>query len=148
ARAPHPAAPRKRRTPTVRRVLADAAILTASLALVLAALALTTRHQPAATGQTPPPTTSATPTTTRILNALNRMEPVVDEALSTGEIRSDVALDLHNVINGLKRLLDAPASADLPAALTGLQEKITTRLDEGAISPPRATQLTTILSTP
>lgn len=90
------------------------------------------------------PVTSAT--VNRVVSALNQMDPIVDQGLSTNEIRSDVGLDLHNVIGNLRRQLLSGDSGGLRTGVAGLHEKISTRLRERAISERRAAQLHTVLS--
>jgi serine/threonine-protein kinase len=77
--------------------------------------------------------------------ALTRMRPVVDEGLAAGEIRSDVAVDLTNVITNLRNELVAGQTVDLARRLGDLRAKIFTRLREGGLTQPRADQLNALL---
>ncbi|MFG2007137.1 hypothetical protein ACGFNU_49110 [Spirillospora sp. NPDC048911] len=83
----------------------------------------------------------------KALDMLDRLRPAVDRAFTQGEVRSDVAVDLGNVINNLRNDLLLGRQVDLAERLSQLQEKIVTRLREQALTPATADRLTRVLST-
>ncbi|MFI0452050.1 protein kinase [Actinomadura sp. 6N118] len=84
---------------------------------------------------------------TRALDVLGRLKPMVDREFTLGKIRSDVAVDLGNVITNLRNELLQGRQVDLGDRLTQLQEKIATRLREQGLAPDTADRLTRVLST-
>ncbi|XVQ09657.1 serine/threonine-protein kinase [Spirillospora sp. CA-255316] len=89
----------------------------------------------------PPPAPSADP-----VQVLSRAQRAVDEGTAAGEIRSDVGLDLNNVLGNLRRDLQQNPSVDLRARLAEIHAKIDTRLGEDALTPSRAERLHAILN--
>ncbi|MEU5884149.1 hypothetical protein [Spirillospora sp. NPDC047279] len=81
------------------------------------------------------------------LDMLGRLRPIVERAFVRGEIRSDVAVDLGNVINDLRNDLLLGQQVDIGRRLAQLHEKITTRLREQGLSRDTAERLTRVLST-
>lgn len=98
-------------------------------------------------GAVPGPIAEATqpPDQQRTLAALARMRPLVQQGFTEGEIRSDVALDLDNVITNLQNDLLAGRTVDLERRVTELDQKITVRLQEGALTADRANVLNAAL---
>ncbi|HEU5024857.1 MAG TPA: protein kinase [Spirillospora sp.] len=78
--------------------------------------------------------------------ALRRLRPVVNRGFASGEIRSDVALDLDNVITNLENDLLAGRPVNVPERIAQLRDKILTRLREQGLSRELADQLTGVLS--
>ncbi|GAB3815363.1 hypothetical protein GCM10027605_62530 [Micromonospora zhanjiangensis] len=99
--------------------------------------------EPAQSGPTSPaaPTGQAEPTGQTVQAALNRLDRLVDEGVSTGVIRDDVGLDLRNVIHNLRTDLTRGEPVDLGARTATLREKIATRTGEGGIGNEYATRL-------
>ncbi|WP_433183457.1 protein kinase domain-containing protein [Actinoallomurus sp. CA-150999] len=91
----------------------------------------TTRPVRARTAATPPGT----------VDALTRMRRTVDEGMAVREVRSDVAVDLDNVITNLTNEVAAGQSVDLRQRITDLRQKILTRLSEGGLTKSRADTL-------
>src|SRR5690606_41309046 len=60
-----------------------------------------------------PPRREARPPAAAVTDALGRLRPIVNRGYSTGQIRSDVALDLTNVITNLENDLTADRAVDL-----------------------------------
>ncbi|GAA4626240.1 hypothetical protein GCM10023196_033650 [Actinoallomurus vinaceus] len=94
----------------------------------------------------PPPTTRqvrshAAPTPAGTVDALTRMRRTVDEGMAVREVRSDVAVDLDNVITNLANELAAGQRVDLRQRVTELRTKILTRLGEGGLTRSRADTL-------
>ncbi|MFG2004400.1 protein kinase [Spirillospora sp. NPDC048911] len=120
----------------------------------------TTESPSASATPAPDPTPSATPKPTRRARptrpapaphadpaeVLSRAQRAVDAGVAAGEIRSDVGLDLNNVLGNLRRDLQQNPTADLRAGLTAIHNKIDTRLGERAITPSRAGRLHAILN--
>lgn len=84
---------------------------------------------------------------TRALDVLGRLKPIVDREFTLGKIRSDVAVDLGNVITNLRNELLQGRQVDLGERLAQLQEKIATRLREQGLTQDTADRLTRVLST-
>jgi eukaryotic-like serine/threonine-protein kinase len=89
----------------------------------------------------PPSTAPADPA-----EVLSRARNTVDQGVTAGEIRSDVGLDLDNVLDNLRRDLQQDASIDLHARLADIHHKIDTRLGENALTPSIAERLHAILN--
>jgi serine/threonine-protein kinase len=99
----------------------------------------------------PPPSQAATPSTAASTAtsaaplssdaAVALLINQVDAGRQNGQIRSDVAVDLQNVLHDLRHNLLAGVPADLAAQLTGLRRKIADRVREGAISDGYASKL-------
>ncbi|WP_192809470.1 protein kinase [Actinomadura rudentiformis] len=81
------------------------------------------------------------------LDVLGRLKPMVDREFTLGKIRSDVAVDLGNVITNLRNELLQGRQVDLPERLTQLREKIATRLREQGLAQDTADRLTRVLAT-
>ncbi|WP_433476153.1 protein kinase domain-containing protein [Spirillospora sp. CA-142024] len=101
---------------------------------------------------TPKPTRKAEPTPPRPTSAadpdevLARAGRSVDDGVAAGEIRSDVGLDLNNVLGNLRRDLQQNPSVDLHARVAEIHNKIDTRLGEQALTASRAARLHAILN--
>jgi eukaryotic-like serine/threonine-protein kinase len=107
-----------------------------------------TVSRPAPPGDTGAPTTAppvSNADAAAVLTAVTRMRPVVDRGLAAGEIRSDVALDLRNVLDNLQRELGAGEPVDVSLRVAQLRDKISRRVGEGGLSEARANELTAIL---
>ncbi|MFA1541136.1 protein kinase domain-containing protein [Actinomadura monticuli] len=109
---------------------------------------------PARTGAVPPPETApsdrapaAAPAGTRVRGALDRLRPIVSRGYASGEIRSDVAIDLNNVITNLQNDLTADQDVDVGSRVALLYEKIATRRRERALTPGLADELNRVLAT-
>ncbi|MEV3919850.1 hypothetical protein [Actinomadura coerulea] len=96
---------------------------------------------PAPELRTPPPDAP------RVTGALGRLRPIVSRGSAAGEIRSDVAIDLGNVITNLENDLAADRDVDLAARIAELHTKIVTRLRERGLSPGLAGELNRVLAT-
>ena len=70
----------------------------------------------------------------------------MNRGYSTGQIRSDVALDLTNVITNLENDLTADRAVDLEQRIDLLQDKIVTRERERGLSPALAAELNRVLA--
>ncbi|MDX6428140.1 MAG: eukaryotic-like serine/threonine-protein kinase [Streptosporangiaceae bacterium] len=147
----------------LRRFLFDGALTVAGCAVTVFLLSAQSSHRrspdppaPAGptvshlTGKTPGPGTPAAPATPapldREIAALTRIRPIIERGLAAGEIRSDVALDLTNVITNLQKDLIAGQRTDPQQGVTELQTKILTRLREGGLTQSRADELNLALS--
>lgn len=97
---------------------------------------------PVPTLRTPPP--AAAP---RVTDALGRLRPIVSRGYAAGEIRSDVAIDLDNVITNLENDLTADRGVDVGGRIAELQDKIITRRRERGLSPGLADELNRVLAT-
>ncbi|XRQ05206.1 hypothetical protein ACN3XK_52925 [Actinomadura welshii] len=82
-----------------------------------------------------------------VADALGRLRPIVNRGYSSGEIRSDVAIDLNNVITNLENDLTSDRAVDLEQRLDLLQDKIVTRERERGMSPGLAAELNRVLAT-
>ncbi|WP_141578322.1 hypothetical protein [Actinomadura sp. WMMA1423] len=98
---------------------------------------------PALTEKPAPPTVSAP----RVTDALGRLRPIVSRGYASGEIRSDVAIDLNNVITNLENDLTTDRDVDLGGRIAELHNKIVTRLRERGLSPGLADELNRVLAT-
>lgn len=91
-----------------------------------------------------PPQSAAAP---RVTDALGRLRPIVSRGYAAGEIRSDVAIDLDNVITNLENDLTADRNVDVGGRIAELHDKIVTRRRERALSPELAEELNRVLAT-
>lgn len=71
---------------------------------------------------------------------LGTVSELVADGHAAGDIRTDVAHDLHQLIDNLQRDL-AAGSTDLPAAAALLRDKVRTRAGEGSLGQQSAAQL-------
>ncbi|MFS2294292.1 MAG: hypothetical protein FWJ90_16630 [Actinomadura sp.] len=95
----------------------------------------------------PPPRRHARPPAAAgVTDALGRLRPIVSRGYSSGQIRSDVALDLTNVITNLENDLTADRAVDLEQRIDLLQDKIATRERERGLSPALAAELNRVLA--
>ncbi|WP_149261008.1 protein kinase [Actinomadura sp. K4S16] len=94
------------------------------------------------TPQTPPPEGGP-----RVTDALGRLRPIVSRGYASGKIRSDVAIDLNNVITNLENDLTADRDVDVGGRIAELHDKIVTRLRERGLSPELADELNRVLAT-
>jgi serine/threonine-protein kinase len=105
---------------------------------------------PARTDAAAPPATSP-PTPPRtdpgVTSALGRLRPIVSRGYTSGEIRSDVAIDLNNVITNLENDLTSARRVDVNQRIALLQDKIVTRQRERGLSPDLADELNRVLAT-
>jgi hypothetical protein len=76
---------------------------------------------------------------------LATVSQLVIDGEASNHIRADVALDLRQLIDNLRRDL-ATGGTDLAAATELLREKVRTRAAEGALSEQSAAQLDAALS--
>jgi serine/threonine-protein kinase len=97
-------------------------------------------------GSATPALVSPTATPAKAIAILARMRPLVDEGFTSGEIRSDVAVDLNNVVNNLQNELVGGQHVDLQRRLADLHNKIATRLREGGLTQSRAEKLNGVLA--
>lgn len=147
-----PARPRRGRGRAGPAVLALAVAVPATAVaamLVSAPRAPVTVAPPAGTHAEPtpsPPRREARPPAAAVTDALGRLRPIVNRGYSTGQIRSDVALDLTNVITNLENDLTADRAVDLEQRIDLLQDKIVTRERERGLSPALAAELNRVLA--
>ncbi|GAA4613699.1 hypothetical protein GCM10023195_59460 [Actinoallomurus liliacearum] len=85
--------------------------------------------------------TRMAPTPSGTVEALTQMRRTVDEGMAVREVRSDVAVDLDNIITTLTNEVAAGQRVDLRQRLTDLRQKIITRLGEGGLTKNRADTL-------
>ncbi|MBO2450912.1 protein kinase [Actinomadura barringtoniae] len=83
----------------------------------------------------------------KTLELLAQLRPIVERGFTLGKVRSDVAVDLDNVINNLRNDLITGRPTDVAERLAQLQEKIATRLREQGLTQDVAARLTDVLST-
>jgi serine/threonine-protein kinase len=116
-----------------------------------------TDSPPASTTPTSGPTPMTNPEPTRRTSpgrpppadpaeVLSRAQRTVDQGVAAGEVRSDVGLDLKNVLGNLRRDLQQNPSVDLRARLAEIHTKIDTRLSENALTASRAERLHAVLN--
>ncbi|GIH18391.1 serine/threonine-protein kinase [Rugosimonospora africana] len=103
---------------------------------------------PAASAASPPAAPQSPPATpgTR-MGVVQQLIDEVEAGRRSGAIRSDVALDLDNILRDLQRQLAAGTPVDLAAEATAIRNKIASRLGEGGIAYPNASQLLSTLDT-
>ncbi len=92
---------------------------------------------------TPPPTTTKPPAPVSRAQVLQRLRTSVNQGVAVGDIRSDVGVDLNNVITNMQNAIDSP---DFHQQVLALRDKIATRLREGALTQSRANTLDSILA--
>jgi serine/threonine-protein kinase len=92
-----------------------------------------TRARPSATTSSP-----AAPPGGSLDEAADRVDGLIAAGLAAGQIRSDVGIDLRNL---LRIAATATNQADLTAAVDRLRGKIAERRREGSVSPAYAAQL-------
>lgn len=95
----------------------------------------------------PPAARGGRATETGVTDALGRLRPIVSRGYSSGEIRSDVAIDLNNVITNLEDDLTSDRAVDVAQRIGLLREKIVTRERERGLSPGLADELDRVLAT-
>ncbi|MEU8797391.1 protein kinase [Spirillospora sp. NPDC048819] len=95
----------------------------------------------------PEPERGARAAGTGVTDALGRLRPIVSRGYTSGEIRSDVAIDLNNVITNLENDLTADRDVDVDRRIDLLQAKIVTRRRERGLSPDLADELNRVLAT-
>jgi hypothetical protein len=71
---------------------------------------------------------------------LGTVYELVEDGRAGGDIREDVALDLHQIINNLQRQLET-GSTDLPSATRLLRDKVQARAAEGALGSATANEI-------
>ncbi|WP_433467141.1 protein kinase domain-containing protein [Spirillospora sp. CA-128828] len=100
---------------------------------------------------TPPRTEPAVPDPavpdTGVSDALGRLRPIVSRGYASGEIRSDVAVDLNNVITNLENDLTSNPNVDVGGRVAQLHDKIVTRQRERGLTPGVADDLNRVLAT-
>ncbi|SCG53257.1 serine/threonine-protein kinase [Micromonospora coxensis] len=79
-----------------------------------------------------------------LTEAAERLRTLIDDGVRSGDIRSDVGIDLRNVLANLTREA-ADGRADLAEPVARLREKVTRRVQEGAITPEFARHLDTAI---
>ncbi|MGB2569762.1 serine/threonine-protein kinase [Micromonospora citrea] len=79
-----------------------------------------------------------------LTEAAERLRTLIDDGVRSGDIRSDVGVDLRNVLANLTREA-ADGRADLAEPVARLREKVTRRVQEGAITPAFARHLDTAI---
>ncbi|MGP4021986.1 protein kinase domain-containing protein [Actinomadura sp. 3N407] len=148
-----PARPRRRGARLAAVALVIAIPVTAAAAILVSA-----PRTPVTVVPPPPPTRAdrtAAPAPERgaraaesgVTDALGRLRPIVSRGYTSGEIRSDVAIDLNNVITNLENDLTADRDIDVDQRIDLLQAKIVTRLRERGLSPDLADELNRVLAT-
>ncbi|WBB79414.1 serine/threonine-protein kinase [Micromonospora sp. WMMD882] len=93
---------------------------------------------PSASAAAPPPTVGDAPET--LVVAANRLDQLIDAGVDSGEIRSDVGLDLANLLRNLT-LAAADGEGDVTGAVAEMRAKVARRVSEGGITPGYARQL-------
>jgi hypothetical protein len=71
---------------------------------------------------------------------LSTVYQLVEDGRARDDIREDVALDLHQLIDNLQRDLDL-GHTDLPSATAQLRDKVRARVEEGALSQTSAEEI-------
>ncbi|GAB3161012.1 hypothetical protein GCM10027290_67640 [Micromonospora sonneratiae] len=100
---------------------------------------------PSATASPPPPATPATAVPASLVEAMARLDQVIDDGVSSGAIRHDVGVDLRNQVRNLRATL-AGGPTVLAEPVAGIREKIAIRVVEGSISADHARQLDAALA--
>ncbi|WP_165978603.1 protein kinase domain-containing protein [Actinomadura darangshiensis] len=157
-----PAPPRRRGARLAALALVVAIPVTAAAAILASAPRTPAGAPPPAadavpTQRTAPPRTppaqagTDTPgpgvTGTAVTEAIGRLRPIVSRGYASGEIRSDVAIDLNNVITNLENDLTADRGVDVGDRIALLHDKIDTRRQERGLSPDLAAELDRVLAT-
>ncbi|MEV0662412.1 hypothetical protein ACIBI3_23830 [Actinomadura luteofluorescens] len=151
---PAPPAPARRGNARLAPLALVVAIpVTAAAAVLLSAprspVAVPAPAQTSAAPPAPAPTLRTPPAATapRVTDALGRLRPIVSRGYAAGEIRSDVAIDLDNVITNLENDLTADRNVDVGGRIAELHDKIVTRRRERGLSPGLADELDRVLAT-
>lgn len=94
---------------------------------------------PSRSARSTPPTGGrlTPPSVVSLADAANRVDGLIDAGLAAGQIRTDVGVDLRNLL----RNATAASGGDLTVAVDRLRDKIDERRREGSISPEYARQL-------
>ncbi|SCF11210.1 serine/threonine-protein kinase [Micromonospora mirobrigensis] len=92
------------------------------------------------TGRPAAPSTAAPQPGESLIEVAARVEGLIGDGVSAGDIRSDVGLDLRNELRNLTAAA-GDGRGDLATPVARLREKVTVRLREGAITPEYARQL-------
>ncbi|MEV4493780.1 serine/threonine-protein kinase [Micromonospora coxensis] len=79
-----------------------------------------------------------------LTEAAERLRTLIDDGVRTGDVRPDVGVDLRNGLANLTREA-ANGRADLAEPVAQLREKVTRRVQEGAITPAFARHLDTAI---
>jgi eukaryotic-like serine/threonine-protein kinase len=108
----------------------------------------TTTTTAGAAASAPASSSSSTtePVASQPLDALARVQRSVDEGIAAEEIREDVAHDLDNLIGELHERLADGRLRSARERVEKLQRKVEERVQEGAIAPARAGDLSRALS--
>ncbi|MFG2250268.1 protein kinase [Spirillospora sp. NPDC048823] len=146
-----PARPRRRGARLAALALVVAIPVTGAAAILVSAprTPVTVPPPPARADRTaaPAPERGRRAAETGVADALGRLRPIVSRGYTSGEIRSDVAIDLNNVITNLENDLTADRDVDVDRRIDLLQAKIVTRRRERGLSPDLADELNRILAT-
>jgi serine/threonine-protein kinase len=126
--------------------------VTAAAAILVSAPRAPVSVQPPTRTEAVPPPRTTTPGAgpaagTRVRGALGQLRPIVSRGYASGEIRSDVAIDLNNVITNLENDLTADRTVDVGRRVALLHDKIDTRRRERALTPGLADELNRVLAT-
>ncbi|NVI87356.1 protein kinase [Actinomadura sp. BRA 177] len=151
--------PPRRRVPRPARLAVLALLVaipvTAAAAILVSAPRPPVSVQPPTRTEAVPPPRTTTPDTrpttepagTRVRGALGQLRPIVSRGYASGEIRSDVAIDLNNVITNLENDLTTDRIVDVGRRVALLHDKIDTRRRERALTPGLADELNRVLAT-
>ncbi|GAA1783527.1 protein kinase domain-containing protein [Actinomadura chokoriensis] len=139
------------------RLAASALVVVVPVSAAAAILASAPRTpvsvSPPLPGDAAAPSASAAPDRTPavepagVRGALGRLRPIVSRGYASGEIRSDVAIDLTNVITNLENDLTSDRDVDVGRRVAQLHDKIDTRRRERALTPGLADELNRVLAT-
>ncbi|WDZ85087.1 serine/threonine-protein kinase [Micromonospora cathayae] len=109
--------------------------------------ATVTRPSPSASATRRPAPAPSTPAGTppaddgeTLVAAANRLDQLIDAGVSSGEIRSDVGLDLDNLLRNLT-MAAADGRGDVAESVAEMRAKVARRVTEGGITPGYARQL-------
>ncbi|NDU73121.1 hypothetical protein GWI34_10820 [Actinomadura sp. DSM 109109] len=139
--------PRRHHARLAALALVTAIPVTAAAAVLLSAPRTPVTAPAPARTDAAPTFRTAPPNAPRVTEALGRLRPIVSRGYATGEIRSDVAIDLDNVITNLENDLGSDRDVDVDVRLAELRAKIVTRQRERGLSPGLAGELTRVLAT-
>lgn len=144
--------PLPRRRPRGRRARLAALALVVAIPVTAAAAVLTSTPRAPVSVPSPSATRADAPenepeTEAGVTDALGRLRPIVSRGYTTGQIRSDVAIDLNNVITNLENDLTSDRDVDVEERIDLLQDKIFIRERERALSPGLADELNRVLAT-
>ncbi|WUH97603.1 hypothetical protein OHR68_29340 [Spirillospora sp. NBC_00431] len=146
-KAMRPLPPPRRRDAGVRL----AAVLALVVAIPVTAAVAMLASAPRSPGAVPPPSPAST-AVRDVTDALGRLRPIVSRGYTSGEIRSDAAIDLNNLIAELEDDL-APGRnrevnrRDVNRRIALLRSKIVVRQRERALSRDVAVELNRVLAT-